>query len=135
ALLGIPIAAVIVALVVAAARGGNALDAPTAAVLGIVEGLTEYLPVSSTGHLTVAERLFDIHGTAADAYVVVIQAGAILAVLVLYRDRVMSMVRGVLGADPVGRRLAIALLVAFVPAAVIGLALGDTIKTHLFGVG
>ncbi|MBW8826852.1 MAG: undecaprenyl-diphosphate phosphatase [Acidobacteria bacterium] len=127
--------AAVALLVVAAARGGSALDVPTAAVLGLVEGITEYLPISSTGHLTVVERLFDIRGTAADAYVVVIQAGAILAVLVLYRDRVMSMVRGLLGADPVGRRLAVALLVAFIPAAVIGVALGDTIKHHLFGVG
>jgi undecaprenyl-diphosphatase len=122
-------------LIAAAARGGGALDAPTAVILGVVEGLTEYLPISSTGHLTVVERLFDIKGAAADAYVIVIQAGAILAVLLLYRERVTTMARGLVGSDDAGRRLAIALAVAFVPAAVIGLALGDTIKEHLFGVG
>ena len=106
-----------------------------AILLGIVEGLTEFLPISSTGHLTVVERLIDLRGTAADAYAVVIQAGAILAVLVLYRARVAAMVRGLLGRDDDGRRVLMALVVAFVPAAVIGVGLGDTIKDRLFGVG
>lgn len=106
-----------------------------AIVLGIIEGLTEYLPISSTGHLTVASRLFDLAGAAADAYAIVIQAGAILAVLVLYRTRVATMARGLIGRSDEGRRLLNALVLAFVPAAVIGLALGDTIKDRLFGVG
>jgi undecaprenyl-diphosphatase len=106
-----------------------------AIVLGIIEGLTEYLPVSSTGHLTVAERLFDLRGDAADAYVVVIQAGAILAVLLLYRARVASMFAGLLGRDEVGRSLLTALVVAFAPAGVLAFLLGDAIKDRLFGVG
>jgi undecaprenyl-diphosphatase len=127
--------AAIAAAVVAAARGGGALDAPTAVVLGLVEGLTEYLPISSTGHLTVVERLLGVRGAAADAYVIVIQAGAILAVLVLYRARVGAMVAGLRGRDEAGRRLLGALAVAFVPAALVGFAFGDTIKERLFGVG
>jgi undecaprenyl-diphosphatase len=111
------------------------LSIPAAILLGVIEGITEFLPISSTGHLTVAERLLDLKGTAADAYLVVIQAGAILAVLVLYRDRILSMLQGVLGRDPAGRRLLTMLLVAFVPAAVIGAGAGDTIKNHLLGVG
>jgi undecaprenyl-diphosphatase len=78
-------------LVSAASSGSGSLDLPTAVLLGVVEGLTEYLPVSSTGHLTVAERLLDVRGAAADAYVIVIQAGAILAVFVLYRRRIRAM--------------------------------------------
>lgn len=128
-------ALVFIALAVAAAAGGGAIDVPTAIVLGVVEGITEFLPVSSTGHLTVMERLFDIHGTAADAYVIVIQAGAILAVLALYRERIGTMLAGLVGRDAAGRRLLTALVIAFVPAALIGFALGDTIKAHLFGVG
>lgn len=122
-------------LVVAAAWGGGTLDVPTAVVLGVVEGLTEFLPVSSTGHLTVVERLFDISGDAADSYVIVIQAGAILAVVVLYRERLRSMVDGLLGRSEVGRSILVAVAVAFLPAAAVALVLGDTIKDHLFGVG
>ena len=133
--IGVVLVAVAVCLVVAAARGGGALDMPTATLLGVVEGITEFLPVSSTGHLTVTQRLLDIRGTAADAYAVVIQAGAILAVLVVYRDRVVSVVAGLLGRDRAGRRLGINLVAAFVPAAVIGFAFGDVIKSRLFGVG
>ena len=101
----------------------------------MIEGLTEYLPVSSTGHLTVAERLLDLRGSAADAYAIVIQAGAILAVLLLYRRRIGSMVTGLLGRDDDGRTLLMRLTVAFVPAALLGLLLGDAIKDRLFGVG
>ena len=124
-----------VLLTVAAASGGGALDVPTAVVLGVVEGLTEFLPVSSTGHLTVVERLFDISGDAADAYAIVIQAGAILAVVVLYRARLLTMVEGLVGRSATGRTLLVGVVVAFVPATVIGFVLGDTIKSHLFSVG
>jgi undecaprenyl-diphosphatase len=110
-----------------------------AAVLGTVEGLTEYLPVSSTGHLLVTQRAMGI-GTAdearkgaADAFAVAIQAGAILAVLGLYFGRVRQIGRGLLGRDPAGLHLGAHLLVAFLPAAVVGLTLGDAIKEHLFG--
>lgn len=115
-----------------------------AIILGIVEGLTEYLPVSSTGHLLIAQNLLGI-GTeskeaweAANAYAICIQAGAILAVLSLYTQRVKQGVRGAAGAigigpgDPDGLRLFINLVVAFMPAAVIGLLFDDLIEQYLF---
>jgi undecaprenyl-diphosphatase len=105
-----------------------------ALVLGIVEGLTEYLPVSSTGHLLLTQRLLGIESsTAADAFAICIQAGAILAVLGLYRARVAQMTLGVIGRDPVGRHLAVAIIAAFIPAAVLGLLLEKPIKLYLFG--
>jgi undecaprenyl-diphosphatase len=105
-----------------------------ALVLGVVEGLTEYLPVSSTGHLLVAQRLMGIGGgEAANAYVITIQAGAIAAVLSLYRARVVQMLRVVAGRDAVGARLTSGLIAAFVPAAVIGVVAGDAIEAYLFG--
>jgi undecaprenyl-diphosphatase len=104
-------------------------------ILGLVEGVTEYLPVSSTGHLILAQRLLGIpEGDAADAYAVCIQVGAILAVLGLYRLRAVQMVRGVLGQDPAGRRLFVNVVVAFLPALVLGGAFSHTIKEHLFGL-
>ena len=108
-----------------------------AVVLGLVEGITEYLPVSSTGHLILTSSLLHLDHPetrdALDAYLVVIQGGAILAVLGLYWPRVVRMVRGLLGQDSDGLRLAVNLGVAFVPAAVAGLLLSKTIKAHLFG--
>jgi undecaprenyl-diphosphatase len=105
-----------------------------ALVLGIVEGLTEYLPVSSTGHLLVVQRLLGIGGgEAANAYAIVIQGGAIVAVFGLYRERIAQMARGAAGRDPTGRRMALALLVAFIPAAVIGLLADKAIEAYLFG--
>ncbi len=105
-----------------------------AVVLGLVEGLTEYLPVSSTGHLLVAQRLLGIDGgEAANAYAIAIQGGAIAAVMVLYRRRLMQMASGLLGRDEAGRRLAYALVLAFLPAAIVGLAFEDAIEQRLFG--
>jgi undecaprenyl-diphosphatase len=111
-----------------------------ALVLGIVEGLTEYLPVSSTGHLLLTQRIMGIGAEsaeaqrAADAYAICIQAGAILAVLGLYRARVQSMTRGLLGQDPPGRRMALQLLTAFAPAAIVGPVLDDYLELYLFNV-
>ncbi len=111
-----------------------------AIILGIVEGLTEYLPVSSTGHLLVTQELLGLSTgdeqakVAADAYAICIQAGAILAVLWLYFGRVRQAALGVVGRSVAGRRLALNLLAGFVPAAVIGLALNDLIKAQLFGM-
>jgi undecaprenyl-diphosphatase len=109
-------------------------------VLGVIEGITEYLPVSSTGHLIVAQRLMNI-GTgsleakaAADAFAVCIQGGAILAVLGLYSKHVLEMLRGVLGKDPAGLKLAVNVVVGFLPAAVLGILLNHWIKDHLFGM-
>jgi undecaprenyl-diphosphatase len=105
-----------------------------AIVLGLVEGLTEFLPVSSTGHLLITQRLMGIEAdAAANAYAIAIQGGAIAAVLVLYRQRLVQLLRGMLGRDAEGLQLAIALVVAFVPAAVAGLAFDDLIEGYLFG--
>lgn len=110
------------------------MDIFQALVLGLVEGLTEYLPVSSTGHLLLAQRLMGIPSSeAADAFAISIQAGAIVAVLGLYRARVAQMLAGLAGRNPVGRRLALNLVAAFVPAAVLGLLLEKPIKKYLFG--
>lgn len=110
------------------------MDNFQALILGLVEGITEYLPVSSTGHLLLAQRLLGIPSSAAsDAFAISIQGGAILAVLALYRARVASVVRGLLGDDANGRKLALNLMAAFVPAAVLGLLLEKTIKKYLFG--
>ncbi len=111
-----------------------------ALILGVIEGITEYLPISSTGHLIVAQRLMGI-GTggveskaAADAFAVCIQGGAILAVLGLYWKRVLQMIQGVLGKNPEGLKLAINIIAGFIPAAVIGFVLSHKIKEHLFGI-
>jgi undecaprenyl-diphosphatase len=111
-----------------------------ALLLGLIEGITEYLPVSSTGHLIVAQRLMGIgvasaeSKAAADAFAVCIQGGAILAVLGLYSKRVIQMIRGVLGKDAAGLKLAIALIVGFLPAAVLGVLLNHWIEAKLFGM-
>ena len=103
-------------------------------ILGLVEGITEYLPISSTGHLLVTQRLLGIDSSnSADAFAICIQVGAILAVLWLYRVRVWKMTLGMLGRDAEGRNLAFSIILAFLPAAVIGLLLEKTIKKYLFG--
>ncbi len=105
-----------------------------ALILGVVEGLTEYLPVSSTGHLLLTQRILGIQTSeAADAFAICIQGGAILAVLGLYFRRVLQMGRGLLGQDPEGLRLGLGILAAFIPAAVLGFLLDKTIKRYLFG--
>ncbi len=111
------------------------MDLVQSVILGLVEGITEYLPVSSTGHLILAQRALGIpDDEAAKAYAICIQAGAILAVMLLYHGRVKQAVLGVLGRDADGRRLAINLVVAFLPAAVIGLAFEHRIKEYLFNL-
>jgi len=118
--------------------GHDVLSAFDAIVLGIVEGITEYLPVSSTGHLLVTARILDLptSGAAGDAvksYEIAIQFGAILAVLVLFRHRVWTMVEGLVGKSADGRRLLIAVAIAFVPAAVVGVVSEKAVKDVLFG--
>jgi len=110
------------------------LDQPTlltAVVLGIVEGLTEFLPVSSTGHLIVAGSLLHYTGEQAKTFEIVIQAGAILAVCWEFRARLFAVLRG-LASDPVAQRFAANLVIAFIPAAALGLVFGKMIKAHLF---
>jgi len=107
-----------------------------AVILGLVEGITEYLPISSTGHLILTSALLglDVPKTkqSVDTFAIVIQGGAILAVLGLYRERVHSMLRGLLGRSPEGRRLLINIIIAFLPAAVLGVLLSDHIERLLF---
>ena len=130
-----------------------------AVILGIVEGITEYLPISSTGHLILTNAVLGLDGDtairddngelilvqdnamaakrpytigeAAYAYVIVIQAGAIAAVVLLYWQTILKILKGCLGKDPQGRKLAINLICAFIPAAIIGLLLNDWIETTL----
>ena len=115
----------------------SAMNLTQALVLGIVEGITEYLPVSSTGHLIIASALMGLDQTpdqksAVDTFNIVIQGGAILAVLGLYFPRVLRMVKGLLGRDAEGLALALRIIVAFLPAAVLGVLLADAIEARLF---
>lgn len=109
-----------------------------AVVLGLVEGITEFLPISSTGHLLVTNSLLGLDDAAAaeaaiETYAICIQVGAILAVVFLYWGRVRQMLDGLLGQDVEGRNIFVAIVAAFVPTAVIGLTLGDAVKDQLFG--
>ncbi len=106
-----------------------------AVILGLVEGITEYLPVSSTGHLIIATELMRFDEEVrphVDAFNIVIQGGAILAVAGLYFSRIVQMLRGLVGRDQAGRKLLINLFIAFLPAAVLGVLLDSTISTYLF---
>lgn len=140
------------------------LSATDAIILGVIEGVTEFLPISSTGHLIIASRALGLDSTqplpgpdgqplwykkpkgdqpgelltlklAADTYIVIIQFGAIAAVALLYWNQLVSMLFGLLGRDPAGRRLLINVMIAFVPAAGIGFLASKWIEQHLFSVG
>jgi undecaprenyl-diphosphatase len=100
-------------------------------VIGVVEGLTEFLPVSSTGHIILAEQLLHFEGPAGKVFEIVIQLGAILAVCVLYYAKIFATIGGVIRRDPLSLRFATAVIVAFLPAAVIGVALHKYIKALL----
>lgn len=136
-----------------------------AIILGVVEGVTEFLPISSTGHLIIATKFLHLDSErallgkdgeplfykkpsdkypggvlltlklAADTYNVVIQFGAIAAVALLYWAQLHSMLRGLLGRDPAGLRLLVMVMVAFIPTALIGLLAHDWINAHLFSAG
>lgn len=140
------------------------LSKSDAIILGVIEGLTEFLPVSSTGHLIIAKDLLrlnsqqvlldptgeplwhrqanEYHGAelltlnlAADTFIVMIQFGAIAAVALVCWQQLWSMVLGLLGKDPAGRRLLINVIIAFLPAAMIGLIVTDWVDENLFSIG
>ena len=100
-------------------------------ILGIVEGLTEFLPVSSTGHLILAADLLGVNDAKGKVFAIVIQTGAMLAIVWEYRARFARVLAG-LASDPAAQRFAANLVVAFIPAAVLGLSFGSMIKAHLF---
>ena len=107
-------------------------DALRAVILGVVEGVTEFLPVSSTGHLLLAERFFDLgEGNFWKSFAILIQLGAILAIVALYFVKLWRIALGMFS-NPDDRRFVVGLLVSFLPAAVIGAAAGGYIKTFLF---
>ncbi len=102
-----------------------------ALILGIVEGLTEFLPISSTGHLILAGALLGWTGDKAKLFDVAIQTGAMFSVIWYYRARIARTLGGMF-TEPVARRFAINVVIAFVPAAVLGLMFAKSIKSHLF---
>ena len=102
-----------------------------AAVMGIVEGLTEFLPISSTGHLILAGALLGFDDEKAKVFDIAIQTGAILAVVIVYWEKIKSTVLA-LPTQRLARRFALNVLIAFLPAVVLGLLFGKAIKAHLF---
>src|SRR5262245_24297492 len=101
-------------------------------VLGIVEGITEFLPISSTGHLLVAARALDFKHDIGGTFEIFIQLGAVLAVVGYYLRDLLAQARGVLARDPQTRRFWGGIIIAFIPAALIGFVLEKWIKAHLF---
>ncbi len=106
-------------------------DLLSALILGIVEGLTEFLPISSTGHLILVGDLLGFNDERSKVFNIVIQTGAMLAIVWVYRERFAKLVCGIFS-DKAAQRFALNLVVAFVPAAVLGLAFGNLIKSFLF---
>ena len=102
-----------------------------AAIMGIVEGLTEFLPISSTGHLILTGSLLGFHDDKSKVFDIAIQTGAIFAVMIVYWQRLRETMLG-LGNDAKAQRFAINVAIAFVPAVVLGLLFGKAIKAHLF---
>lgn len=100
--------------------------------LGLIEGLTEFLPISSTGHLILFGHLIDFKSDSGRVFEVVIQFGAILAVCWLYRQKIIALIRGFFSGEVHARRFAINVFVAFLPAVVIGVLAVDFIKQVLF---
>jgi undecaprenyl-diphosphatase len=102
-----------------------------AALLGILQGLTEFLPVSSTAHLLIAERVFG-YDDPGGVFTVMIQLGSILAIMWLYRVKIVTVITG-LPSDPEARRFAIMIFLAFLPLVVVGALFGDFIRTVVYG--
>ncbi len=106
-----------------------------AALMGVVEGLTEFLPISSTGHLILAGSLLEFNESVgmdkAKVFDIAIQTGAIFAIVLIYWQRLFSTLVG-LGSEPRAQRFALNVTIGFAPAVVLGMALGAAIKAHLF---
>jgi undecaprenyl-diphosphatase len=102
-----------------------------AAVMGVVEGLTEFLPISSTGHLILAGALLGFDDNKAKVFDIAIQTGAILAVIIVYWEKIRTTVR-TLPTSAEAQRFALNVFIAFVPAVILGLMFGKAIKAHLF---
>ena len=105
-----------------------------AAVMGLVEGLTEFLPISSTGHLILAGSLLGLDGEKDKVFDIAIQTGAILAVIIVYWQKIRSTIQA-LPHSAAAQRFALNVFIGFVPAVVLGLLLGKAIKAHLFTPG
>lgn len=103
-----------------------------ALILGIVEGLTEFLPISSTGHLILAGDLLNFNDDRGKLFEIVIQSGAILAVVWEYRRRIGSVLSGLAAGRRDAQRFTLNLILAFLPLAILGLLFGKAIKEHLF---
>jgi undecaprenyl-diphosphatase len=107
-------------------------DSLRAVILGIVEGITEFLPVSSTGHMLLVQRFFGLgEGAFWNSFVVLIQLGAILAIVALYFPKLWKIALGMFS-NPDDRRFVIGILIAFLPAVIVGLIAGKYIKEVLF---
>ncbi|GAA0650594.1 undecaprenyl-diphosphate phosphatase [Brevundimonas lenta] len=103
-----------------------------AIILGLVEGLTEFIPVSSTGHLLLTKEALGLPPEPWDTFIVMIQLGAILAVVAIYFQRLWKVVLDLPGKDPAARMFALSVLLAFIPSAIVGLLFHDFIKEVLF---
>jgi undecaprenyl-diphosphatase len=102
-----------------------------AVILGLVEGLTEFLPISSTGHLILTGSLLGWHDEKAKVFEIVIQTGAMLAVLWYFRKKIIEVLNGLFG-DAASQKFALNVIIAFLPAAILGLAFGKYVKAFLF---
>jgi undecaprenyl-diphosphatase len=107
------------------------LDIGKAAILGLVEGITEFIPVSSTGHLILAGDWLNFEGERAATFEIFIQLGAILAIVWLYRAKIIGVFKNATS-DRQARQLILNLIIAFLPAAIVGFLVHDWIKDHLF---
>jgi len=110
----------------------DALQVLKALFMGIIEGLTEFLPISSTGHLVLFGKLIDFKSDDAHVFEIVIQLGAILAVCWLYRAKIIELIKGLLTRNPAALRFTASVLIAFFPAVIIGVIAIDFIKAVLF---
>ena len=121
-------------------EGLSGMNYVDATIYGIIEGVTEFLPISSTGHLIIASEFLaedsssKIRKEALNAYLIVIQGGAILAVALIYRSHVIAMFLGIFGINPKGKKLLINIIAAFIPAVILGLLLDEIIESYLFGL-